>query len=244
MRRFILLTCFCFSLLINPDSLYAQFDFAIQAGANYGSITYKGDGETVKSPGHIGIRLGLVAERQMNEKMVLHTGVIYSQKGGKDEESEDDWTETNKTTINYLDVPLLLKYNVGKGYIMGGITLSYALSGEASWVYEEDGETDSGSESLKIGGSKSDDFGKFDGAISVGVGYPINVKGYDIVLNAYYNHGILDIAAIEEGNVTTGVIGVGATYFFNSKKTNGGKTNSSKENSNSNETEYEEEDWR
>lgn len=247
MRKIILFSCFCFSFLISSEELQAQFNYAIQAGTNIGSINYKLDGETQRLGGHIGIRLGLVAERQMTEKIVLHTGVIYSQKGSKEKDSGDDWTSKDKLTINYLDVPLLIKYNVGKAYILGGITLGYALSGKYTYKYTEDGETDSGSESMNLGSSDSDAFGRLDGAVTLGLGYPINIKGYDIILNAYYNYGIIDIAAIEEGNVTNSVIGIGATYFFKGKSAGGksaGKNKRIKEDSNDDDWEYEEEDWR
>lgn len=237
MKKIILLSC-CFLFLITSEQLQAQLNFAVHAGANIGSITYKWEEETIRNANHIGIRVGLIAEYQITEKMALHTGVIYSQKGAKEKDSNDDWTETNKLTINYLDLPLLIKYNIGKAYILGGITLGYALSGKTSYEYTEDGDTESNSQSLDIGNSENDDYGSLDGALTLGLGYQIN---HDIHLNAFYNHGIIDIAAIKEGDVTTGIIGIGVSYFFNSKNS-GGKTRRNNEDADD-DWDYEEEDY-
>jgi len=135
----------------------------------------------------------------------------YIQKGGVLKEEGI----TDKTTLNYLELPLNFVYNThslkGKFFIGAGPSLSIGLSGKDKW---DDGSNIEPTD-IKFGSGEDDDFKPFEAGINFLTGYQCK-SGFLIAAN--YNLGLSNIANSDEGpKYHNRYFGIRIGYMFGSK---------------------------
>ncbi len=142
-----------------------------KVGMNIASLT-KAEG----ADSRIGLAIGAEAEYQIEDRISLSAGLLYSMQGAT--ESEDGVDATQK--LDYINIPILANIYVTKGL--------------AFKVGVQPGINVSGKYKLEKGGSSisedTDGVKAFDFSIPVGASYEFN----NLVLDARYNWGLTKVS--------------------------------------------------
>ncbi|NPD82579.1 PorT family protein [Prevotella sp. PINT] len=142
-----------------------------KVGMNIASLT-KAEG----ADSRIGLAIGAEAEYQIEDRISLSAGLLYSMQGAT--ESEDGVDATLK--LDYINIPILANIYVTKGL--------------AFKVGVQPGINVSGKYKLEKGGSSisedTDGVKAFDFSIPVGASYEFN----NLVLDARYNWGLTKVS--------------------------------------------------
>lgn len=130
MNRFMILLAI--SLL--STSVIGQVKFGVKGGMNISNARYSQPMDY-----KVGPLFGCLAECSLNENVAFQAELVYSKEGAEDEyvESFYGWSGKIKETlkVTYLNVPLLLRYKLGKGFkLFGGTQIGFLL--EADQVIE------------------------------------------------------------------------------------------------------------
>ncbi len=209
------LVCSFIMLAIFSQGQNQKSSFGITAGATFATYKAKSDYASITSKTKTGFTVGISPSFAMGQHFSFWPALNYVQKGGtfKDDYSND------KTTLNYLELPLNFVYNTtsskGKFFVGAGPSFSMGLSGKDKW--ESDGGG-SGSDDIKFGSSDDDDLKPFEMGINFLAGYEF--KG-GFLVTANYNAGVSNIANGMEGSDGTmhnRYFGVRIGYMFPGKK--------------------------
>jgi hypothetical protein len=194
-KRLILLVIAACSLA----TVNAQIQFGVKAGLNLANVSISGDNSgnsyAMKPDFHVGALVSIPAF----SSFTVQPEVVFSGQGSK--VTDNDPSDPSGTyNLQYLNVPVLLKYNASCGFFgETGPQFGILLSANAK----------QGGNSVDIKSSlKSSDF-----AWVFGVGYvlPVNV-GFDV----RYNLGLQNLAsdASNGGSIKNGVFQIGVFYMF------------------------------
>jgi hypothetical protein len=156
----------------------------VKYGAKIGlnSSNLRGD---VDFDSKIGFNIGAFAEISLSDKLIFQPELLFSTQGAKFEESGANANATVSIKINYLNIPLMLKYGVtDKLFLEFGPQLGFLLSGKSKYESTYGGETDSGEQDIKDS-SKSFDFG-----LNFGASFDV---AENIMIGARYNLGLSNI---------------------------------------------------
>lgn len=170
--------------MLTAVSMFAQnevgsFSIAPKLGINMSTII--GDDDAKMKVGFIG---GVEVGYQINAKLALTTGVLYSAQGAK-------FSEGN-FNLNYLNVPILANVYVAKGFALkAGIQPGFLLSAKS------------------LGHDYKDRCNKVDLSIPVGLSYEFS----NVILDARYNIGLTKIEKDGDANKNS-VIQVTLGYKF------------------------------
>jgi len=183
------------ALLMTVGFVQAQTKFGLKAGANLSTFTGKSyTDNSLKA----GFHAGGFAEIKASEKLFVQLELLYSEQGAKIDFSQ--WIPDaalrikydEKWNLNYLNIPVMLKYYVYKGFnIEAGPQIGILLKAEEKY---ESNFTSPDFPEGTIRTSGKDDitehFKSIDVAINAGVGYDFTSH---IFANARYSYGIIDI---------------------------------------------------
>ena len=151
--------------------------FGVRAGVNLSSIT--GD-ETDDVNPIVGFNAGVTMDWEFAPSMFLMTGLNFTTKGARMEESGTEagvsWTETLTARPMYLQLPVHFgyKFEVAPGtrlVLHAGPYVAFGIGGKYRFEATENGHTES--ESIDIWGHGYDDMeepNRFDFGVGVGVG--------------------------------------------------------------------------
>lgn len=126
---------------------------------------------------------GVFAEFPLTQGISIMPELNFSRKGSEVEESVLGETYKAKFKLSYLEVPVLLKFNV---------TPNFNLHAGPYFAYLLDAKTDienSAGENIETFNYDTDDFDKTDFGLSAGLGFDFNSFG----IGARYNYGLSDI---------------------------------------------------
>ena len=173
---------FAFSFANAQDVKYGA-----KAGLNISSIT--GDGtEDVSSK--IGFQVGGFAEIKISDKFAIQPELLYSAQGAKAKLSEEGVSIKATQKLAYLNIPVIAKYYVAKGFSLeAGPQLGFLLSAEQESTESIDGVTTTESDDNKEG-FNSTDFG-----FNLGAGYDVTEN---INLGVRYSIGLSNIVKDSE----------------------------------------------
>jgi len=182
---------------------HAQIQFGVKAGANLSNIT--GKDETGNSS-LIGLNAGVFAQIPVSGAFSFAPEVIYSGKGAKSTQAGVDY----KLRENYLDVPLLFKWQHESGFnVVTGPQVGFLLSADV----KAQGQSEDVKSSFK-----STEF-----AWDFGVGY--DIPKCPVGIEFRYNLGISNIADNSSGSSSDATahnsvfqLGLRYTLFGASKK--------------------------
>lgn len=200
---------------------YAQ-KFGVKTGLNISKMMVKDDNDTYTDDmkSKLGFQLGPVVEFPMGKIMSLETGLLFSTKGFKEEDSGDTWEYTGKTNLVYMDIPVSFRigFDAGAMKIFGalGPYFGIGLTGKEKWEYTdsdfpEDNEDDS--EKIDWGSGDTDDIKRMDIGFNIGAGAA--VKNFEFGLN--YGLGLANLYPQETNNnlkVKNRVFSITAAYKF------------------------------
>lgn len=109
MKKYLLLIC---SFVLSSTFIFAQdFGLGIKAGANMGKIS----GQSFKEGFNLSYHVGAFAHYDFNEKLGIQPELLYSQtqtRTATGETSVDNLKPDFKAKLNYMYIPVLLRYNV------------------------------------------------------------------------------------------------------------------------------------
>ena len=212
MRRFILL---CLSIL-TITTTYAQSPFGVKAGFN-GTYLMEDLADGVDQKNHSDFYIGIFTEINLGKGLLLQPEFVYSRQGAKYDsqtelENSDELLRSQSIIrLGYLNIPILLKYEITKGLFINvgpqlGINLSgkyesisqYSVSGHHISSESKDGDV----ENLTI----------CDLSLVAGLEYRITSR---LGVSARYNVGLTNITATEDVSINNAgfQIGLGFRIF-------------------------------
>lgn len=189
MKKLYLLLLTVFSLA----AASAQVQFGVKAGANFSTFT--GD-NTDDAKTKVGFNAGALVALPLFNEFSLQPEVVYSGQGFKVSGQGISGT----FSANYLNVPVLFKYNNPTGFFLQtGPQIGFLMSAKA-----------------KSGGQTEDEkdlFNSTDFSWAFGLGYL--VKSVNVGIDARYNLGLSNIAKDSgDEKVKNSVFQVGLFYLF------------------------------
>lgn len=174
----------------------AQLKFGAKAGVNLATLT--GDfADDAKMK--VGFNAGGLVEYKLTEKFALQGELLYSMQGAKTEDRTDYGfgayeEEENKVTLSYINIPILAKYYIVKGFnVEAGPQLGILVSAKSKSEYSEtyydiDDNLVTYSESTDV--DIKDNLKTVDFSFNIGAGYDFTEN---IFVNARYNIGLTNI---------------------------------------------------
>lgn len=161
----------------------------VKAGLNISSLAF--DESELDSSGKTGFTAGIMVEIPMAKNFSLQPELLYSQQGGKVSFSDQDVTNSSyKSTIklNYLNIPVMLKYYVMKGLsVQAGPQIGILL--KADNKYQDNFLGYENHESFNLKKYSSD----IDTSVNFGLGYQFKDKFYtDVRYNISYSNVFKD----------------------------------------------------
>ncbi len=130
------LIAFCI-LLATVGNAQDESRFGVRAGVIISKQEFKQGGLTVEPDSKFGLDLAVVTDFPLGEVVSFGPELHWLQKGYKIEDIGGP-IEHATATLNYLELPLLVKFSFGetaKFFVMGGPSVGYLLSGK----YDYDG---------------------------------------------------------------------------------------------------------
>jgi len=182
-------------LVMTTTPSVAGVKFGVKGGltlANIKSVpeTYEG----YKWENKMGLVGGVFAELGLAKGFSLQPEVLYVQKGAKFSFSEGEITGTAKFNVDYVEIPLLLKYNL----ISSGLTIPSVYAGpyfgfntRARLVFEMEGYP---SEYLEL----KDEIKNTEFGLAFGAGLVQSLGLVKITLDARYDLGLSNVIKVVE----------------------------------------------
>lgn len=173
---------FTFLLIFLSSSLHSngQLTFGLRAGVNFANVNIETEGLSISPDNRVGLTLGGLLNIGITEKFSVQPELQFTQKGYN---FEFEFIEIikQKISFNYFEVPVLAKYKFGEGaisgFIQGGPSFGYALSGNA----ESCTNGDCDSETFEF--DDNDGFNRFDLGLSIGGGLSLGKLFVDLRYN-------------------------------------------------------------
>jgi hypothetical protein len=180
------------------------------AGATFSKVKAKADNISLSSDFKPGFTAGIIIDVPLSTNLSFQPALNYTQKGGTFKEEG----ETDKMTLNYLEIPLNFIYSTGanQGFFVGaGPALSYGLSGKEKF------SDPSIVEPTKIKfGSDDEELKPFEFSANIISGYRF-AKGF--MLSANYNLGLTSLANADsdEGTLKNSYFAIKVGCLLNGK---------------------------
>ena len=200
----LILTLFLVSSIFFSDSVNAQF--SVVAGLNLANV-YDSDADfDVDTKIRPGIRIGAAASTDLTDQIKLTSAAVYSVKGfvyevfTTDNAGNPTGTIDAVQSLNYLEVPVDLSFNVTDQFALTAGLYTAFLLGQ---TYTVDGEDFSD-------WIDEDAFSKID--TGLGIGAKIIIES--ISLNAGYQLGVTPLDADQDLDIKTSNIVIGMSYSF------------------------------
>lgn len=181
MKSFHYLFVLILSFIAAPN--YAQI--GIRLGLNLTDLQVDVDNSpfTVETNSKIGFHVGLSYEGKVSEQVSLQPELLLFQKGYRIETSGDDINRT----INYLELPVLVKYNFNgtsqNVFLLAGPAVGFGISARA--------RVGDNSESVEW---EATDLKRFDFGLHLGGGIAIPTGNGAVLIDLRYLLGIANIA--------------------------------------------------
>lgn len=165
----------------NEYVAWHRYYFGLRVGVNASHVSsesYLLDGSSFKS----GLNIGIAAGTQLTWRAPLffESGLYYTQKGGKSGSGGEKFTYD----LNYLEVPLLIKYK----HFVGNQTIIQPYAG-GYLALATDGNIKNYGARRAFSSFDDGYFNRFDGGLKIGCGVGFNM----LYLDASYDIGLANI---------------------------------------------------
>ncbi len=184
----------------------------VKVGATFANQSQNFDGDNIAEDAKlkIGTHAGLTALFPISDRFFFEPGLLLNNKGTKTETEILGQTIESTLSLNYLDVPLTVKYLFPLSnfdiYIQGGPTVGFGLAGK---VKVDDNDTD-----VEWGTDTGDMIKRPDLAFSAGAGV---ILMENLHLGFLTNTGLLNVAADDQDGkykAKNHFFQLGLSYFF------------------------------
>jgi hypothetical protein len=198
--------CIAVIALLGFGTLTAQgVRFGVKTGINLSKVKVDVIGN---SDTRFGFNLGVFTEIDLSDKFILQPELLLSTQGGEFETSEDGNREAATLKINYLNIPLMVKYAVSdKIALEFGPQVGFLLSAKRESEITSNGTTV----------SENVDINEFYKSIDYGLNFGTSFNVVEnIMIAARYNIGLSNIFEAEGDDieVKNRVFSVSVGYRF------------------------------
>ncbi len=192
-----------------------KIKLGVKAGLNVSSLTV--DESELKSTNKTGFTAGLMAEIPLAKNFSIQPELLYSQQGMKFSYSDSEVENSHYTStvkLNYLNIPVMLKYFVAKGFsLQAGPQIGILL--KANNEYRDNFLGYDNHENMNL----SDYSNGVDASVNFGLGYQFRNKFYaDLRYNMSYTDVFKDATAntnyIINSDMKNRVFQITVGYFF------------------------------
>ncbi|MBF4494541.1 PorT family protein [Flavobacterium sp. MR2016-29] len=212
MKKSILLICILF-LGVTVMAQTEKIKLGVKAGLNLANLTF--DESELDSSSKTGFTAGLMVEIPVAKNFSIQPELLYSQQGTKISFSDQEVTNSNyksKIDLNYLNIPVMLKYYVLKGLsLQAGPQIGILL--KANNEYRDNFLGYENYENLDL---KEYSTG-IDTSVNLGLGYQIKDKFYtDLRYNISYSNVFKesDVNYVINRDMKNRVFQITIGYFF------------------------------
>lgn len=181
--------------------------FGVKAGLNLANFSTSESEISDELKPLTGLHLGGFVELGLSDQFAIQPELLFSMQGAKADYEEEGYSETGKTKLSYLSIPVLAKiYFTPELYLEVGPQLGFLLSAKSIYEISFQGVEETEEEVIDEG-LESIDFG-----LGFGGGYFFTDN---LFLGARYNLGLTNIdAETDEITVKNSVINVSLGYRF------------------------------
>lgn len=195
----ILLLCVCMATIANT---YAAPPIGIKAGLNLANVSVDVSDEIDKTM-RPGFYIGAFTTFDLTEKLALQPEILFSSQGFKYSYDVDNVSMKSNNTLNYLNIPILVKYEIIEGLAVNfGPQFGINLSAKYKDKYESMGET----ETIK---KDFDGIARCDFSLALGLEYMITCK---LDVSARYNLGLINLKQHDGIDGQNNVLQIGLGY--------------------------------
>jgi len=165
--------------LVSAQSTVVGPEFGIKGGANMSNL-YSDDDGVDDNNVLWGFNAGVYAAFPISDNIFIQPEILFTTKGAELEYNNDFASGTSKFKLNYIEVPLLVRFDLTENFnIHVGGYASYLVSSKVTG----DGDIEFDEE------LDADDFERFDAGLSAGIGIKLNPIG----IGLRYNYGLTTI---------------------------------------------------
>ncbi len=190
-----------FTMLIT--TAFGQLTIMPKAGASLSTVRISDDlldgGD--KPNYKIGLVFGAAFEIGIVEHFAIQPELLFHQKGWRTEFSEDGFSSKTGITLNYIEVPVLVKGKFGNFYVNAGPSIGFGIGGKYKYELSSQGNTEQESGNVKFGDDPdpADDEIYFDNAIDFGLQMGGGVKAGPLVIDIRYGLGLSNLVDEQDG---------------------------------------------
>jgi hypothetical protein len=181
MKNHFKITLVIFVMFLFTGTLSAQLKFGAKAGLNISTQKVSVLGFSLVSKAKVGPYVGIFAEYELNDEFILQPELAYSSLGS----SFDFDGESSSTNLNYIVLPVILKYRISNLSIGVGPQLGLLLSANSKYdgIIEE----------------ATDEFKSTDFSALLNADYEVNEN---IVIGLRYQIGLSNISPTTSNSVS------------------------------------------
>jgi hypothetical protein len=182
-----------YSILGNAQAIIPKI------GISQSTVTFSDqirNGATVNSK--TGLVVGFGIELPVNKYIAVQPEVLFHQKGWIDHAKTTGRTAKETFTLNYVEIPVLLKLKVSILHLHAGPFVAFGIGGKYRYTETIQGVKSSGSEKIRFGkrlqssASSTDIY--FDNAVDAGIQMGFGLTLFKIaVLDFRYSRSLVDI---------------------------------------------------
>lgn len=212
MKKSMLIICALF-VSVTVMAQTEKVKLGVKAGLNISSLTF--DESELNSSTKTGFTAGIMAEIPLAKNFSLQPELLYSQQGTKISFEDQDVTNSHyksTITLNYLNIPVMLKYYVLKGLsVQAGPQIGILL--KANNKYQDNFLGYDNHESFDL----KDYSTGIDTSVNLGLGYQFKNKFYtDLRYNISYSNVFKegDVNHFINNDMKNRVFQITIGYFF------------------------------
>ena len=207
-------------LVVLALALFVGANAQVKLGAKAGLNLANFSGDIEDNSMKIGVQVGAIADFAFGDAISLQTGLMFTQKGYKEDFEILGETFTSKVNLNYLEIPINAVYGLGIGnntlQFFAGPYVGIGLTGKMKSDIDgaDDMDIQFVSDYTDVDEDKSG-LKRLDIGFNFGAGYKIN----NIQIQANYGLGLSNLIPDYDGEtpddkITNGVIQFSVAYFF------------------------------
>jgi hypothetical protein len=177
---------------------FAQVSIMPKAGVSLAKISLTDDmldGDPAPKS-RIGIVLGAAFEFQLSDQFAIQPELLFHQKGWKEEDSGVDFKYTSNNTLNYIELPVMVKVKFDNFYISGGPYLGLGIGGKYKDEYSEGNFSATFEGKIKFGDEPSnydgDDY-YIENAMDFGLQIGAGMKLGPVIIDLRYGFGLSNL---------------------------------------------------
>ena len=182
---------------------YSQVNLSLIGGLNLSNQIYSGFPIDVETESILTYKLGGIAGFNLFDKFLLETGLLFNVKG-----AESNGQIEFRSTINYIQIPLVLSYKLNNFCVGLGAYGSYGIGG----TNEDNGQN----QDLSLGETVDDHYSPKDFGLIGQIGYRFN----KFKVSLSYEYGLANITPkdfvdiVSSGEIYNDVYGISISYYI------------------------------